>query len=138
MSMLTFILVTIIFWFAGNSILKILFQMIQPDGALDVMFNWQRKLDDWYGKASEGSKKHRWLHDALGGCQVCTSFWFMPVWFTIYFLFCELVLHWFITDYVNSLGAKVFVGYVWFAVFWSIGAVLGLNVLRFLKRKKNV
>lgn len=136
MHLLTFILLTLIFWFAGNAVLKILFVMIQRGGAIDIMFNWQDRLDKWYDKASRGSKWYKWLHDALGGCQMCTSFWIMPAWFTVYAVFTKLVFGWFITDYVHSFIAKVFVGWVWFIVFWSVGAILGLFALKF--RKKDV
>lgn len=132
--MFNYIIVSLIFWFAGNAILKILYTMIQKDGAIDLVFNWQSRLDRWYDKASKGSKVHRWLHDSLGGCPMCTAFWFMPFWFTVYAVFTKLVFGWFVTDFVDSILAKVFVGYVWFIVFWAVGAVLGLF---FIKIKKN-
>lgn len=133
MLLLNFILLTIIFSLAGNAMLKFFYAMVQKDGALDVMFHWQDKLDRWYGKANEGSKFHQWLHDALGGCPMCTAFWFAPVWYTIYALFCFLVMDFFITDYVVSIGAKIFVGWIWFGVFWSCNAIIGLAFLKFKK-----
>lgn len=133
-NMLTFLLLTVIFWFAGVATLKIIYAMVQPDGMLDVAFGWQKTLDKWYEKAAAGSKIHRWLHDALGGCPMCTSFWFAPIWFVVYMAFTKLTLNWFVDDVVNGLGAKIFVCITWYIVFWSAGAMLGLIALKFKKK----
>lgn len=134
MQLLIFIILTALFVFAGNATLNTLFKMIQPDGALDIMFGWQKKLDRWYGKAAKGSKRYRWLHDALGGCAMCTSFWFMPLWFAVYYLFTKLTIGWFITDIVSHWLAKIFVFVVWYWIIHMVGAMTGLF---FLTRKKN-
>lgn len=128
-----FLLITVIFWFSGNATLKIIFSMVQEGGMLDVAFNWQDKLNKWYAKGQKGSKFHQWLHDALGGCPMCTSFWFAPIWFVVYLTFTKLVFGWFVDDYVHGTGAKIFVCIVWYWVFWSVAAILGLIVLKFKK-----
>lgn len=134
MHLLTFLILTLIFWFAGNATLKIFYSMVQQDGLLDIAFNWQNKLEKWYAKGQKGSKIHMWLHDALGGCPMCTSFWFAPIWFLVYLLFTKLVFGWFIDDYVQSLIAKIFVDFVWYWVFWSTEAILGLIILKIKKK----
>lgn len=136
MQLLNFIIISLLFVAAGNIALKTLYKMIQPDGALDVMFGWQNKLDKWYGKSQAGSKFHRWLHDAMGGCAMCTSFWFMPIWIIFYIGFCKIVLGWFITDYAQSLIGKCFVAFTWLMILQFIGSSTGLLLLMFKKKRK--
>lgn len=132
--MLEFILLTIIFWAAGVAILKFLFAMVQPGGLLDVAFGWQSKLDRWYGKGAEGSKIHKWMHDALGGCQMCTSFWFAPFWYIVYMIFVKYTTGWFIDDRADSMIGIFFINCIWYVVFWNVSALFGLGILKLFNK----
>jgi hypothetical protein len=131
-NMLIFLLWTIIFWMAGNCVLKIFYIAIQEGQMLDLLFGWQKMLANLYGS------KQQWknlLGKALGDCEMCTAFWFMPAWYALYWLMSKIVLHQFITDRVEHLLSKVLVGVVWYLVFHSIGAICGLLSLTKLKDK---
>lgn len=133
--MLKFLVLTVIFWLAGVCVLRLFWSMIQPDALLDRVFGYRKMLDRLYGAEN---KYLRSLGDALGNCQMCLSFWFMPVWFACYFFFCRIVLDWFIVDKADSLMGKIFVGIVWYMAFHAIGAISGLTALlkmKFTKQK---
>jgi hypothetical protein len=134
---IAFILYTICFWFAGACVLKYFFFMIQPEGALDLVFGWQNMLKKLYN----GNKASQLLGKALGDCQMCTSFWFMPAWYGCYYLFCHWVLHHWVTDTIDTAGwywTKVsLVNVIWYYVFHSIGAFTGLvTITKILTGKK--
>lgn len=116
-----FLLLTMIFWFAGMCILDLFFKMIQPDGLLDVTFGWQKMLEHLYS----ASKPLQLLGKALGDCRMCTAFWFMPIWFTLYVLSTSMLLHWWISDMVHAIVLKIMLNIIWYIVFHSIGAVVG-------------
>jgi len=86
-------------------------------------------------KLYRGTKGQQLLGKALGDCERCMSFWFMPMWFIFYYLFCEHVMGIWITDRVDTTVAAFFLNWLWFAVFQSIGATTGFFVLM-LKNKK--
>ncbi len=130
--MLIFLLWTIIFWMAGNCVLKIFYVAIQEGQMLDMLFGWQKMLANLYGSNKQWKNL---MGKALGDCEMCTAFWFMPGWYALYWLMSRLVLHQFITDRVDSVVAKVVVGIVWYLVFHSIGAVQGLVVIFKAKSK---
>lgn len=132
MHLLTFLLYTAIFMVAGLCILSTFYAMQAEGGALDVVFGWQKMLNRLYN----GNKAQQLLGKALGDCQQCTSFWFMFLWFFAYWGFCRLVLGWYITDVAGWWLWKGIIGFIWYSVFHSIGAVSGLFSL--LKRKRNV
>lgn len=134
MPLLEFIVITVITWVAGGALMKFLFSMMQPDGALDVVFGWAKMLDRFYAKADKGSALHRWLHDSLGGCAMCTSFWFAPIWFACYWGFCESVLGYFIYDYAETTIGKVFSFAMWYVMYWSIGAMVSLLTITMNKK----
>lgn len=136
MQLLTFLIVTVLFWLAGNILLKLVYKMIQHDGALDVMFGWQKKLDDWYGKAAAGSKKHRIMHDMLGGCQICTSSFISIVWFACYYLVSRYVVGYWLTDGLDSWLLKGLISLIWFGMYWSIGTWFGLLLLVLKTKRK--
>lgn len=130
--MLTFIFVTIAFVVAGLCWLRLFAIMIAPGQILDMLFGWQAMLERLY------SSPKRWknlLCKALGDCEVCTAYWFQPIWFLAYYGFCRLALHYFITDEVSSWYGKVFVGLLWYLVFHGIGAVAGMLTLIRAKMK---
>lgn len=113
-------------WFAGVCILKVFMQMIAPDGALDVVFGYQKLL----GKLYSGNKFEQLLGKAIGDCQMCTAFWFMPVWYAAYAFVSNTVL-----DY--WISSNILVNIIWYFVFHSIGAVIGAFILS-IKRQKHV
>lgn len=138
--MLTFIVYTVFFLVAGNCLFSIFMRMIQPGGALDEVFGWQSMLARFY---RSDKKAVRLLEKALGGCKECAAFWFMPGWFVLYYLFCRHVLHFFPTDVVHPVWAKVLIFIAWNSAFWGIGAAGGLTLVTLLgsfkmkKRAKN-
>jgi len=123
--MLIFILYTLIFWFAGNCILRIFHFAIQPEQALDMIFGWQRMLNNLY---ESNNKALNLLGKALGDCQMCMSFWFMILWYWAYFFT------------IRSLGLWPFDGIltniIWYIAFHSIGTVAGLFILGIKLKKK--
>lgn len=124
LSVLTFLLYTAIMWFAGNCILKLYFTAIQPGQLFDQIFNWQTMLANLYG--SEKAWKNN-LGKALGDCPHCFAFWFMPMWFILYALLGLNLNIWVIT----GIGWNI----LWYFVFHSIGAIVGLSFI--LTKKKN-
>lgn len=128
---LTYLLYTLLFIAAANFSLRILWEMIQPDGALDIIFGWQKLLARLY----KGNKAQQLMGKALGDCERCMSFWYMPMWFVFYYLFCEHVMGIWITDNVAGDVATFFLNWLWLAVFWSVGATTGHFLLLF-KRKQ--
>ena len=124
LSAIAFFLFTIIMWFAGNCILKLYHTAIQKGQILDQIFNWQNMLADLY--ASEKTWKNN-LGKALGDCPTCFAFWFMPIWYVVYILLGKKLEIWLI----NGIGWNI----LWYIVFHSIGAVVGLSFL--LTKKKD-
>lgn len=128
---LTFLLYTLLFIAASNFSLRILWEMIQPEGALDQVLGWQKLLARLY----RGNKAQQLLGKALGDCERCMSFWYMPMWFVFYYLFSKNVMQVWITDGLEGNAAIFFVNWLWLAVFWSIGATTG-HLLLLFKRKQ--
>ena len=129
--MILFIIISVIFCLAATCMLKWFFTMIQPEGALDIAFGWQKMLQRLYN----GSKWQQLRGKALGDCQMCTCFWFMPLWFAFYYIFSKLIVHYWITDalhvpniFIYWLGVCL-VNLSWYACFHSIGAMVGLVTL---------
>lgn len=134
--MMSFLIVTVLFWLAGSCILKLFFFMIQQGGALDVVFGWQRMLNRLFN----GNRRQQLLGKALGDCQMCTSFWFMPFWFICYYFFCKVVMHHWVTDSVSGsfYWPKVIgINILWYWLFHAIGAMVGLvGLTKVLIKKK--
>ncbi len=129
--MLIFILITIMFLIAGNGIVKIFFEMIRPGGALDVVFKWQKMLNKLYAKQTKVSLL---LENALGGCERCFTFWFMPFWFICYFIVTRFAFHVWITDWCNSLLISILINIIWYGVFHILGAMCGFLLLKLTKK----
>jgi len=129
--MLIYLILTLLFLIGGACMLWWFFAMIQRGGALDIVFGWQDMLERLYN----GTKAQQLLGNALGDCKKCTSFWFMPVWFCCYYLICKFVFHGWITDLIVidnicAYSAVVcIVNIVWYAIFHSIGGMIGLLYL---------
>lgn len=137
--MLVFLIATIMFLATGNGILKIFFDMIQPGNALDIVFGWQKMLANLY--RSENKFKQL-LEKALGGCEKCTAFWFMPLWFFCYYFFMKNVAGVWVTDFITIKGfwywfSVCLVNWVWYCNFHTIGANGGHILLTLLKKKKD-
>lgn len=129
--MLAFLIYTMIMWFAGNCILTLFFQMIQPDEALDLLLGWQKMLARLY----QGNTRRQLLGKALGDCARCTAFWFMPMWFVVYAVLAGPITGVWITDACTTTAGKIVVNVVWYCVFHSVGAFTGVWGL--LKVKKD-
>lgn len=134
MPLLEFAVITVITWVAASVWLKFIYSMTQPDGALDKTFGWQKMMDKLYAKASKGSLFYDWLYNVLGGCPMCMSFWFAPIWFVLYWAFCESVLGWFVYDYAHTVLGKIFSFIFWYFCYWGIGAFVSLLTLTFRKK----
>lgn len=140
--MLAFILLTILSIIAGNAMLKVFFEMTKSGGGLDVMFGWQKMLERLYSKGSmqnKPAKFYMWAENALGGCERCTSFWFMPLWFACYYIVSKYVFHVWITDDLHNWALIIFVNWFWYSMFHSVGALSGYMALtKLLKKKEHV
>lgn len=132
MQLLTYTLVTIGFVAAGLCWLRLFAIMIAPGQVFDMLFNWQDMLTRLY---QSPKKWKNLLGKALGDCEVCTAYWFQPIWFAAYYVFCRLALHYFITDEVGGWAGKIAVGLLWYLVFHGIGAVGGMLTLVRAKMK---
>lgn len=130
---LVFLLYTIVFWASGSAIIKLFFKAIQRGQLLDQLFGWADMLERLY--ASDRRWKNN-LGKALGDCQMCTSFWFTFLWFWVYYFFSRNVLHYFITDEVNSFILKIAVFIVWIIAFNSLSTTIGLFILQLKTKKK--
>src|ERR1700761_4547425 len=115
--MLIFLLYTIMFWFAGNCLLKIFHFAIQPGQILDKAFHWQNMLNDMYG--SKKSWKHN-LGKALGDCEMCMSFWGMFLWYWCYFIFLHTLGAWYLGN-IENIGLNILCNIIWYILFQSIG-----------------
>lgn len=126
MQVLTFLLITVAFVAGGLCWLRLFAIMISRGQILDMLFGWQNMLERLYGS---DKKWKNLLGKALGDCEVCTAYWFQPVWFAAYWLFCRHALHYFITDESASLFGKIVIGVLWYVVFHGIGAIGGMLTL---------
>ena len=129
--MLTFLLFTIVMWLGGLAALRVFDMLISPGGAFDEVFGWQNMLKKLY---SSDTKWKNLLGKALGDCEKCMSFWFMPLWFLSYAFLSKALLGFFVTDLVDGWIMKIAVGWIWLIMFWSVGALGGLFML--LKARK--
>lgn len=130
----TFFIYTFIMWLAGYAVLRLFYMLIAPDGAFDVLFGWQAMLRRLYGHPNRNMNL---LGKALGDCHICTAFWFMPLWYGVYCLTSHLLLNFWISTPVESLGGKIFINIIWYIVFHAIGAMGGfISLIRFSFKKK--
>lgn len=131
-AMLEFLIITILFIAAGIGALSIFYAMIQEGGALDLVFGWQKMLDRLYRSEK---KSARLLENALGGCQRCTAFWFMPVWYLCYALVSKCAFHVWITSRVHNWALVIIINVIWYALYHIIGAMAGYKaLLKFFKK----
>lgn len=145
--LLIFILITILFLLAENALLRIFYAMIQEDGPIDVLWkfltgkSYQDMLKDLYGSQKKWKNN---LGKALGDCEMCVAYWFVPMWFFCYYLICRLVVHYWITDAItieNKVGywvAVVFVNIIWYAAVHGIGALAGwISLMKYKSKLKS-
>lgn len=140
--MLTFLLFSLLCIASGNLVLKFFFEMSKTGGALDIMFGWQAMLERLYAKGSlqnKSAKFYMWAESALGGCEKCTSFWFMPLWYICYYITSKFGFHMWVTDGIQNWGLIIFVNWFWYSIFHSIGAATGyFTLIKLLKKQTNV
>lgn len=129
--MILFLLISAIFCASASCALWWFFAMIRPDGALDIVFDWQAMLQRLYN----GSKWQQLRGKALGDCHMCTCFWFMPLWFILYYAFSRLVVHCWITDSIESCNPILYwlavsvINITWYACFHCLGAMIGFATI---------
>lgn len=121
----------ILFFIAGPCALKWFEFLIQPRGAFDILFGYQLML----GKLYNGSQAQQLLGKALGDCQRCMSFWFGGIWFFVFYGFCNLVLHSWVTAGTSNWISICFINAASFVVFQAIcGMLCFLMLTKFMNK----
>lgn len=129
--LLTFLIYTLLFWFAGACMLKLFTFAIQPGQILDKIFNWQAMLKKMY---ESKYARMQLLGKVMGDCDICVTYWFMFFWFWCYFMFLHLLNFWFITKYIDNIFASIIVNIIWYFLFQSIGTIGTVTQLFKFKR----
>lgn len=110
MQLLGLLIYTIVFIVANASMVFFFLKMIQPNGALDVILGWQKFLDYAYDHKYTAVK---FLGKALGGCEMCTCFWFSGLSF---FIYRWLAIH------LNLYTIDGWYMVIWYWVYWGLSA----------------
>lgn len=110
MQLLGLLIYTIIFILAHGSFMFFFFKMIEPGGALNVVFGWQKLLDYTYGHKYKAVEL---IGKALGNCEMCTCFWFSGISFFIYRL---LAIN------LNLYTIQGWYVLIWWWVYWGLAA----------------
>lgn len=128
----SFVILTILFWIGGIAVFRVFMDMIKADAPIDIAWaymtgrSYQKMLADMYASDNKAINN---LGKALGDCEMCASFWFMPIWSIFYYAFCKLISHYWITSYLTRPHDLIyyvevyFVNLVWIAIFVSVGSV---------------
>ncbi len=95
--MITFLLYTMVAWFANASFVKILHISIQPGQWLDSLLNYQKHLQQW------DLKGKLFLSKAGGYCETCFSHLITFFCFWVYVVFMNTVVDVWITDGVDGV-----------------------------------
>lgn len=106
----------ILFWLSGAALLKWFHFMILPNGAIDVVFGYQKFLNKLYN----GSTYQQLIGKALGDCEMCMSFWFSFIWFFVFYGFCKILLGTWVTNYQSNAGVIIFLNLCAFVLFQPI------------------
>lgn len=80
------IVIALIFWAAYFGFIRILFDMMQDDGAFDIVFKWGSLRDKLY---SSGKASYRLIENAIGGCGKCTALWWSLPWGLLFGATCS-------------------------------------------------
>ncbi len=118
--MLMFILYTILALVANASLVKILHISIQPGQWIDILFGYQKRLQQW-------DLKGNILLSKIGGnCEVCFSHILTFIGYWLYMLFMNTIADIWITDTVDNWFWVVFGNVLWYLLYVSIGSMLSL------------
>lgn len=131
--MLVVAMLGVVFLIANMFGIKILWAMMQNGGAFDVVFGWGRFRDRLYASVNP---THRLLENAIGGCEQCTSFWWTPVFFAMYYGLCKLRFGW-VSDGMG-VYAGVAVTLIVFIAYWVIGAGISHYYLTYKHKQDGV
>lgn len=130
--LVSFTILTILFWIGGIAIFRLIMDTIKTDAPIDIAWKYltgrtyQKMLQDLYGSNNKAKNN---LGKALGDCEMCASFWFMPFWFAIYYACSKLLVHLWVTDCLMRSNTFIywvevyFINVIWGAIFISVGAV---------------
>lgn len=121
MQLLGLLIYTIVFILAHGGMMYFFFRMIEPGGALDIIFSWQKLLDYTYGH------KYRIVEligKILGNCEMCTCFWLS---FFSFFVYRWLAL------YLNLYTIDGWYVLIWAWVYWGLSAIYSFWFTRKLK-----
>jgi hypothetical protein len=125
------LLYTILVIPAFGFMMRFFFQMIEPGGALDVVFGWQKMLDKLY----RGGKVSKLLEKALGGCKLCCTFWMAVPYFFAYWAFSRILFDYYPTDgmvWWKAIAFHVF----WYVVIHVLVAGVGFAILTAKNKKE--
>lgn len=118
--MLMFLLYTILALVANASLVKILHISIQPGQWIDMLFGYQKRLQQW-------DLNGNILLSKIGGnCEVCFSHILTFIGYWLYMLFMNTVADVWITDTVDNWFWVVFGNVLWYLLYVSIGSMLSL------------
>jgi hypothetical protein len=128
--MITFLLYTALALLANGCLARIIFTSIQPGQWLDILLNWQNRLQQWdrQGKA--------FLVKAGGYCELCFSHAITFLCYWGYAFTMQLAIGEWITSSVTNTGATVIINIVWYLVYVSIGTNLSLHFISKLHKKE--
>lgn len=130
--MLSFLLYTLLFWVGTACAARVAYFSIQPGQWVDSIFGWQRMLDRLYASTQPW---RRALEKILGGCEMCFSHFVAFCSFWLYVIFAHQVLHFWITSPVSGWGWKIIVNIIWYLLYGSMGTILNLHTILYLKNK---
>ena len=118
--MLMFLLYTILALVANASLVKILHISIQPGQWIDMLFGYQKRLQQW-------DLNGNILLSKIGGnCEVCFSHILTFIGYWLYMLFMNIVADIWITDAVDNWFWVVFGNVLWYLLYVSVGSMLSL------------
>jgi hypothetical protein len=81
--MFELLIITLLFWFVGMFYITFLWKMMQDGEMFDILFKWG-KLRNWL---YAGTPFMKLLENAIGGCAMCTAFWWSLPWACFYFCY---------------------------------------------------
>lgn len=120
--MFYFIVFTIIFLLAHGAFMDTFFNMIAPNGMLDITLKWQRMLERLYNSEHIAFNL---LGKALGDCERCACFWAGGLWTAMYYLCVSALGFWQIESTVANI--------IWLWVVWVSNGTYSLWFVNKLK-----
>ena len=121
------LIATIFFIIGYMGFIRALWAIMQPEQLIDKLTKgrWSKWLDARYAmQDSEGRYGNDFFVKILGGCEQCTSFWWVLPYMVFYVLGIKELFGW-------PLSAVA--SFFWMCLFWFITSLAGLIILQ---RKK--